>query len=634
MRSIVRNLDPAPRKMPGRVIDKVSETEYLYFMRLKHRFSAIVLSGLLLQSISYPASQADTQAPKGVSTSLWSAFTETAILDLEGQKRNFRWTTSPAYFVKGSPSQRDTDTLNNILFYVSSGCNNIKPGKSSTEPSEGVIFNFVKPTEFSKIIPGIPKDVTTSYILWNYYKDRGITKANIVISTEETDLTYRDYLIRLRVLQGLGFYSLTEKAGYKLFSRSYNWENSNGLSNADKELLSFYCSTLIRAWDTETQTQTFINEEYNKNRSAAPNFDNSVTVDGNSSQPKFTLQPYGDLIILNGVKTISYRVLDSSESAVDGGDIDVSADAFGIRVIEMKNLASRKSYSLLLYPKNASGFGFPQRINFRTSEVGSSPTASTPSSPAKDASEEVIDSFNAASDSYNLAIAAKKQCTDTLRGTNLANRRIYGIVSKAGICVSEDVGLENAKVTLNRLKSSLGSSSLGTTAINQLNSLTDELNLIAEAMDAATVYLEEIGDVGQWIIDLEREMSDLRQLLEKYDNVINRLPATIQKSLKRESSLLIVEDYRVALDEVQSGFETLMEELGAVTSFDLPEVEDLSAEFDEFISNLPDQNDLSQSISTALKKLPAFYCKKGKVTTLPNKGKCLTGYSKVSIIKN
>jgi len=91
---------------------------------------------------------------------------------------------------------------------------------------------------------------------------------------------------------------------------------------------------------------------------------------------------------------------------------------------------------------------------------------------------------------------------------------------------------------------------------------------------------------------------------------------------------------RAELDLVQSKLDTFIDDLGTMTSFDLPSIEDLSDEFDNILSYLPNKTGLSPSISIAIKKLPAFYCKKGKLTMLPNKGKCLTGYSKVSIVKN
>ena len=156
--------------------------------------------------------------PKGISTELWEAYKEMGTLDLEGGRRNFRWTTAPAYFAKGNPSAADIETLNRILYNVASNCGNITPGKASVEPREGVVLNFLKPSEFATAIPSIPKDITTSYIYWTYYKNRGITKSEAVISTEETDLKYRNYLIRLLTLQALGFYSLTEKSQYSLFA--------------------------------------------------------------------------------------------------------------------------------------------------------------------------------------------------------------------------------------------------------------------------------------------------------------------------------------------------------------------------------------------------------------------------------
>ena len=86
-------------------------------------------------------------SPKGISSELWEAYKEMGTLDLEGGRRNFRWTTSPGYFAKGNPSTADIETLNGILYNVASNCGNITPGKASVEPREGVVLNFLKPSD-------------------------------------------------------------------------------------------------------------------------------------------------------------------------------------------------------------------------------------------------------------------------------------------------------------------------------------------------------------------------------------------------------------------------------------------------------------------------------------------------------
>jgi hypothetical protein len=37
--------------------------------------------------------------------------------------------------------------------------------------------------------------------------------------------------------------------------------------------------------------------------------------------------------------------------------------------------------------------------------------------------------------------------------------------------------------------------------------------------------------------------------------------------------------------------------------------------------------------TNALKVIPSFYCKKGKVLSLPSKGKCSSGFNKIKIDK-
>ena len=131
---------------------------------------------------------------------------------------------------------------------------------------------------------------------------------------------------------------LTEKSQYSLFARTYDWESGGQLTSADKSLLRFYCSNLVRAWDTEDQTLTYINQQYDMNHNNQPNFNHSINVIANDGEQRMVIDPDGGQVILNGVRTLTYRVLGKANQIVDSGEIDLSADAFTQQEISILNL--------------------------------------------------------------------------------------------------------------------------------------------------------------------------------------------------------------------------------------------------------------------------------------------------------
>ena len=591
----------------------------------------MLLIAIFLLSIlpTPPLNAAEISRPLGISSALWDVYNETAILDLEGAKRNFRWATSPLFFIKGNPTSHDVEVFNNTLFYIASECQNIVPGKASREPNEGVIFHFVPPADFAKVIPGIPKDVSRSYIEWLYYKNRGITKASVIISTEQTDVLLRDWSIRLRILQALGFYSLTEQNGYRLFSRTTDWEKSNTLTKADKELLNFFCSTLVRPWDTPEQTRQYISEEYQKNRSILAKFENRITIDL-ASMPKFTFHPTGDLIILNGVRSLVYRVVDGNNSIVDSGEIDVSSDAFSIQEISLRNLVSKQPYTLKVFPKNSSGLGYSQDIPFRTSVLNTS--SSTPAG-SSNMTQELNEAISRASEVYNLTIEAKKRCIEALRIKDPTSKRMSSILADSQLCLSEDSSLEKAKTTLAKIKSSITTTTVNQSLINEVNDLGDDLNQVQDELDLITTFLEDLRDIVDFLITIEDDLSRISSQLRIYDEILSQFPVSLQKILKRNSTLKQIEELRIEVNMTVSLKDEFVENLKSLSYFDLPEISDLMEELEEIQGQYPDTDEINETILIAKKSIPSFYCKKGNILALPIKNVCTSGASKVKVKK-
>jgi len=598
-----------------------------------HRKRAIVL-GLLSFSLLQPiAAIADINTPpKRVSAELWKVYRETAIFSVDGSQRNLRWTTSPAYFVKGIPSSAATDTLNKILSSIGDHCHTNRPGRSSQEPQEGVIFNFIKSSEFKSVIKDTPDDVTESYLYWTYYLNRGITKTDIVISTEITDRLFRDYLIRVRALQGFGFNNLTDDSNFNFFARSYRWENSGTMTKQDRELLGFYCSTYVRAWNTDLETQKFIDSVDTSLANSVPNFENRSKVAVTNYGATVEIHPRGDLILNNKVSQILLQVTDRSGAVVKSEEIDLSADAYSIRTINLTGLERKTSYYAVIYNRNSAGYGNPQRIAFRTEEITS--TGPVDTSEARDALLEAIDSYNAAIDAYNLVLEAKIGCLKAYQSTDSRVRRILSLVSGTKICTSEDSAMEFAYKTLLTLQPETTIVKDPIELIDRLNGLVDQFNKFAESMDYGTIFAEEIIDLAEDLDGVENHIEEFEEFSSSIDVVLDKLPSKIKRQLLSKPQLVSYFDIKSEFEGVRDEFEEAIFQFSGLSNLDFDALEDFGFSISQARKFLPNVQSMQVSLNNVLKVIPNFYCKRSKSVSLPSKGKCSTGFTKIKIDKD
>jgi hypothetical protein len=558
-------------------------------------------------------------------------YRDTALFPVDGSLRNLRWTTSPGYFVKGSPTSADTNSLNSVLFTIGEHCDNIRPGKVSQEPSEGNIFNFVKPSEFKTVIKSTPDDVKESYLYWTYILNRGITKTEIVISTEIKEQIYRDYLIRLRTLQAFGFYNLTDDSKYNLFAESYRWENTGTITKEDRELLGFYCSTYVRAWETELQTQQSINASGSSLVNSAPNFENRSKVTVTNFGATVEIHPRGDLILGNKVTQILLQVTNRSGVVVESNEIDLLVDAYSIQSINLTNLEKKTSYTALIFNRNSTGYGTPQRIPFRTDEI----TSAGPVDPktAIDASSEALDSYNAALDAYNLVREAKNDCLRAYQSSDKSISRILNLVTGSRICTSQDVLVNAAYQRLLSLDPEKSTVKSPLVLIDGINDITDQFNIFAEDMDEGVVFAEELRDYANDLEDIEAQIEVLESLLPSIETVLERLPSKMKNLLYLKSEVTSFIDLNNEFLETSEEFKRALSEFSGLSYVDFEALEDFKSSIDLASRLLPSEASVDDAQTNALKVIPSFYCKKGKVLSLPSKGKCPSGASKIKIDK-
>ena len=417
----------------------------------------ITVSGLLLSFMPFAISDVNIP-PKGVSQSLWDAYREMTISELDGAKRNFRSANALSVFIKGSPTERDVNVIDSVLSAFAQNCQNITPKRATILPSAGVVFHFIKPSEFKAIISSATSKF--SAVEWWYYPGRGINDAIALISTDITDLQDRDFYIRYRLLNSLGFHSITNSADFNLFSYSDTWESQNTLTEMDRQLISFYCSTLVRAWDTEVQTQDYINSLWNKNISIAPNSDFKVKWSNTDSGIEILVEPKGDQTVINHGTKIGYQLVDTNGLVFASDEIDIQDDVFKTRLFQVKDLKSFSTYTLKLYSKNERGKSSTQNIAVSTRVVISEAAKAAAAKVLADAAAKAI-ADKVIADAAAAKVAADKVIADSAAAKVAADKLIADaaaakvaadkVLADAAVKAAADKVLADAKIQAEKI---------------------------------------------------------------------------------------------------------------------------------------------------------------------------------------
>jgi len=260
------------------------------------------------------------------------------------------------------------------------------------------------------------------------------------------------------------------------------------------------------------------------------------------------------------------------------------------------------------------------------------PTPS-PSKSAVDASIEAYDSFNAAVDSYNLGKIAKSDCVKAYQSSNTATRRILNLVAGSRICSSQDVLVNAAYQRLLSLDPAKTTVKDPLVLIDRLNDLTDQFNIFAEAMDAGVVFAEELRDSANDLGDVEALIEVLETLSSSIETVLERLPSKIKNSLYLKPEVVNFIELNNEFLETTEEFKSALSEFSGLSDVDFEALEDFKSSIYLASRLLPSEASMDDAQTNALKVIPGFYCKKGKVLSLPSKGKCSSGSSKIKIDK-
>lgn len=596
----------------------------------------LAIIGIFSASLQF-ASADISLPPKGVSQELWKAFQEIVIQKIDNADRNLKWSTSPKFYIAGNPTQDDNYTVQVTLNEIRNSCTNITPAITSTELPEGVLLHYIPVSDFKKIIPQIPPDITTSYAWYTYYLNRGLTKWVTVISSEEKDQNYRNYLTQLRMLQGMGLIGATTNKNSNLFSRTYPSGSPLLASELDMQIIKLYCSTFIRSWDTAQQSFDAINSAWTKTINTPTNL-LSIKVSEYLGQINFKFDFDPSTALENQMTSVEYKISDASGSVVKSGVIDVSLNLFKTYEVIVGGIKDSGRYSIEAWPINSKGGGSISKASGRQGKSMAPKTTS--STGASDAAAEIIDARKAASDAKDAALSAlseyeryQSDCLEVSFEFNQEIQDLFDATSLNSYCrqLDDEVASLRAKVgALDPVKAK---------TTDDANTLTDTANLYSENADAFVAQIQDFTDelrrTEKQITLLAKSLAQLELVetlvIDPWNSLMERLaliPKSSQTTIKKS------QNYKSALSyasQVQKITETRDAQLELLALVDSPsQLQPIVSRISGLVVNNAQVTSFKKYLISINKIIPANVCQKGALVVLASKsGKCSNGFEVV-----
>ena len=219
------------------------------------------------------------------------------------------------------------------------------------------------------------------------------------------------------------------------------------------------------------------------------------------------------------------------------------------------------------------------------------------------------------------------------RNSNTATRRILNLVSGSRICSSQDVLVNAAYQRLLSLDPDKSTVKDSLVLIDMLNELTDQFDSFAEVMDEGTVFAEELRDSANDLGDVEALIEVLETYSSSIETVLERLPSKIKNSLYLKPEVARFIDLKNEFLETSEEFKGALSEFSGLSDVDFEALEDFESSIYLASRLLPSEASMDDAQTNALKVIHRFYCKKGKVLSLPSKGKCSSRSKKIKIDK-
>jgi hypothetical protein len=257
----------------------------------------------------------------------------------------------------------------------------------------------------------------------------------------------------------------------------------------------------------------------------------------------------------------------------------------------------------------------------------------SPTNSIADAIVEARDAYSSALNAYKLYTAKVVACLEAFKGRNASERRMLTIVAGTQICSSENSTAKTANDQTLSLGQTISSSRDPLGLITQFNNFTDTFNISAMAMDDAISMANKLASLYTDFEGLENSLLVFTEQLENLDYVLSNLPTRVTALIKKGIAFDYVEENRALVEEAESQFDEAQSEINGITYPDPEAIDDFSDSLKVIVRGLPSETTFSRTLQRAMDSIPAFYCKKGTSATLPKKGKCASGFSRVKIDK-
>lgn len=272
-----------------------------------------------------------------------------------------------------------------------------------------------------------------------------------------------------------------------------------------------------------------------------------------------------------------------------------------------------------------------------------SPTRSPSPTPTPSPSIGAIDASLAARDAHVDAVSAYKlytesvvTCLKAFQGKNSNEKRILALVSGVKICTSEESTSKSAhdrNLSLAKTISSSKTPSELISLIDQFNSFTDTFNVAIIAMEDAILMADILSKTANELDKIEMSLASFSSDVEDIDSIVGTVPLRVANLITKGSAFEKLDEIREVISSAQSQIDDALSEIEGIAYPDPEAAEDLATSLVEIIESLPSETSITQTIKRAYDAIPDFYCKKSKSVSLPKKGKCATGFSKVAIDK-
>lgn len=243
-----------------------------------------------------------------------------------------------------------------------------------------------------------------------------------------------------------------------------------------------------------------------------------------------------------------------------------------------------------------------------------------------------INSYNAAIDSYNLLLEARKLCENTFTEVN-ASRRILSATNTKRFCAYLDRDIEKVFREVTKRETLLDSYDNST-----LMQVRDFMLLVQNYFEGATYSLDSSTVLGEEMLTLSAQLSTLDIFYEEVlksensiDSILDALPKTIASKISKEKKVIQFRRLAQSVEDNYSNLAASIEAFGKTSEPNVANYNNLVIAIQVFLQKVPQVQEINFLIQAVLKNIPSSYCLKGNLAQTLSTSNCPKGFRKVAI---